>query len=351
MTPPRPRCTMRRPAARQPKNIDRRLRFSTKSHSSSVISMAGLRGNTPALFTQTSSPPSSSTARSARASTAAEPRTSARIPITWEPCSPASAGPHSERRSSSRSARSEGGAGFRVARRDCEAEALRASGDHSDAALEGNELAERDHRGHADGSEALAVGASSRCPESRSSAGSTASSTSGIRRASAEKAISPSRRASDAPRQKCGPCPKLRCLRASSRPDVELVRACEDRGVAIGAREHRQDGLAAGKAGAGEVEIIDDQALLPLHRRDPAKQLLNRGRGERGLGAQERPLVAVAKELDQPDADQVGGRLVPGEEQHHEHRGQLVLGQPLLLLRVRAGSPPARRLRHLGGGL
>jgi len=76
---------------------------------------------------------------------------------------------------------------------------------------------------------------------------------------------------------------------------------------------------------------LDDAHLRP-DRPVVAKQLLHRGRRERRVFPQALELPGETQQRLQAVADVVRGRLMPGEEQEHAHRHQLLLPEPLAVV-------------------
>ena len=92
------------------------------------------------------------------------------------------------------------------------------------------------------------------------------------------------------------------------------------------------DELAALQARAADLHVLGDHAAHRRHRADVAQQLLDRGREERRIVAQQRHLLGMAEQGEQAVGDQVGGGLVPGLEQDGAGGEQFLLAQKVARL-------------------
>ena len=177
----------------------------------------------------------------------------------------------------------------------------------------------------------------------------SASSSSGKRRISVPMARRPSRRASAAPRQWWMPEPNARCCAAPARVRSSgSASSPQWSGVAVGgrqAREHedaRLDGLAA------DVEVGRGDPARELHRRVVAQQLVDRVGVEARVVAPPFELRAVAQQRERAVADEVDGRLVPGDVQQDRPgraapRGRAGRRRPRRRAARRAGRRPDAR--------
>ena len=103
-------------------------------------------------------------------------------------------------------------------------------------------------------------------------------------------------------------------------------------------------GIAVGGADRGDHQRVPGDGLSSqlyftlrdpggtLHRAVVAQQLLDRARQQRWIFAQSIQLIRMLEQGEEPVADQVHRGLVPGDENQHAGREQLVLAQLVALL-------------------
>ena len=153
---------------------------------------------------------------------------------------------------------------------------------------------------------------------------SVASSIPGNRRTSAGTASAPSSRASADPRQWWMPLPNDRWPLAPSRPRSSSG-GCRAPLVLVAVRrpEQGEHELAGLDVLAGELDVGGDDAPRDLDRAVVAQQLVDRVGVERGVGHEALELVAVAEQGERAVADEVDGRLVPGQVQQDDLVAQL----------------------------
>ena len=105
--------------------------------------------------------------------------------------------------------------------------------------------------------------------------------------------------------------------------NVELSARANTSGPGLGRRQYGGDRRAVLDLDPAELDVGPRGPPLELHGTDPAQELLDRLGSQQRVCRQSLPLVPVAEELEQADRDQVGGRLMSGEQEYNEHRGQL----------------------------
>ena len=145
----------------------------------------------------------------------------------------------------------------------------------------------------------------------RSRSGSPSDSRTGTRAASSSNSSLISRRASWAPRQKCGPAAPEGDVRVGVAGDVEPERLVEHRLVSVGRDVPEADLLALADELAAQLDVAGAVAAEEQHGRRPAQDLLDRAADVAiGVGHQQRPLVGVVEEGVHAVGDGVAGRLV-----------------------------------------
>ena len=156
----------------------------------------------------------------------------------------------------------------------------------------------------------------------------------GKRRVSSSSASVASRRPSAEPMQKWMPRPNASVRREFGRSGSNAVRVGEDLGVAAGGREPEEELRPLGQVDAAEVHRPGGHPPPHRHRRVEAQDLVH------GAGDQVRVLdepVPAFGELEQPPdavADQVVRRLVPGEAEREQDRGDVLLRESVGVLVV-----------------
>ena len=114
--------------------------------------------------------------------------------------------------------------------------------------------------------------------------------------------------------------------------DIERVGLGEHARVAVGRAQQRYQLLALRHGCAGHFDVIGEGgARRELHGAVVAENLLDRGPHERPVVAQALQLLGEEEKRAQAVADQVGRRLVAGDEQQHDRREQLGLGELVAL--------------------
>ncbi|SDZ37715.1 hypothetical protein SAMN05421504_11423 [Amycolatopsis xylanica] len=97
--------------------------------------------------------------------------------------------------------------------------------------------------------------------------------------------------------------------------DVEPVRILEDQRVAVGRRAHDDDLTVLFDQLPADFDVLVGHPQRKMGRRLEAKYLVDHVRHQVPVGQQHFPLVAIVQQGDDRVADQVRGRLEPGEEQ------------------------------------
>ena len=185
-----------------------------------------------------------------------------------------------------------------------------------------------------------------------SSAGSTASSRSGMRVSSCSNITRSSRRASAWPRQKCAPNPNATCS-LGSRSTSKRYGSSNLVSSRLADSYSSMHFWPCVQLLTHELGVVGDRAAHVLDRAHPAQHLLDRGRDLRRIVDEQLALVGVQQQLLHAAADDVAGRLVAADEdeqrlvQHvvgveavavdlgvHEHAHEVV-GRVLLPLRDR----------------
>ena len=123
-----------------------------------------------------------------------------------------------------------------------------------------------------------------------------------------------------------------------ARPEGEVLRVrpshvhrvCvrEVRQVAVGRADQDSQDLTRRDLGAKKLDVSKGDPRDALDGRVVAQQLLDRTSHEAGIGAQPVPLAGVAPQPEHAAAEQVDRGLVPGEEEQHDSREQLLVRQP-----------------------
>ena len=106
--------------------------------------------------------------------------------------------------------------------------------------------------------------------------------------------------------------------------EVELVRPLEPLRIAVGAAVQEPHHVAARELHAAMLKVLEHEAVKELQRRVVAEQFLDRGGDQGGLVSQSCHLRGIAQEREQAVAGAVDRRLVPGIEQQHAGRDELI---------------------------
>ena len=109
--------------------------------------------------------------------------------------------------------------------------------------------------------------------------------------------------------------------------DVELVRPREHGRVPVGRVQHQVDPLPGPDRRPAVLQVLAGQPEDHLHRPVHPQQLLHRVRDPLGLCPEARRQGRVADEPQHAARDEVGGGLVPREEDEHEGVDDLVVAQ------------------------
>jgi hypothetical protein len=125
-------------------------------------------------------------------------------------------------------------------------------------------------------------------------------------------------------RQKCAPWPSQVAPRRAVRLG-ELIR------IPIRGADHEQRALALGDHDTADGNVLQSDPRRRLHHAVEAQELLDRRAHQAGVGRQPAALVRMTQQREHGVADQVGGRLVPRDQDQHAHREQLVRAQPIAL--------------------
>ena len=154
--------------------------------------------------------------------------------------------------------------------------------------------------------------------------------------------------------QKWMPAPKARCG-LGSRVGSNRSGSAKTAGSRLAAPEQRGDLLARLEVDAGHVGRLLGGALEQVQRRVVAQELLDQPVATAGVVADvERRPVGRREPGVQAVAEAVDARLVPGVEQQHRGRHELVRRQPVAAvarLHEVGQQVVAGRLRALGGEL
>ena len=89
------------------------------------------------------------------------------------------------------------------------------------------------------------------------------------------------------------------------------------------------DHLAGEQLRAGELHVLEGRARKKNDRRLVAEHLFDGALEERAVAAEQRQLVGVLEQREEPVPDQVARRLVSGVEHLDDHGDELVGGQPV----------------------
>ena len=112
--------------------------------------------------------------------------------------------------------------------------------------------------------------------------------------------------------------------------EVESVGTRELRLVPVGGGEHRVDEASAGDRDARDGCLFPRVAFRRrLERSVEAKQLFDGGPAETRIRAQPLHFAGMVEEGEGAVADQVHGRLVPGDQEQEDHCDELVFVEPL----------------------
>ena len=122
--------------------------------------------------------------------------------------------------------------------------------------------------------------------------------------------------------------------------DVEPVRLGEHGRIAVGRPDTDQHVGVRGQRHALQLDRLGGPAPPVDHRRVVAQHLLDRARDQPWVRAQRRPAVPVLQQPPQRVAEQVGRRLVAGQQQPEQDRRDLLLVQRL--------TPLVRRVDEVG---
>ena len=120
-------------------------------------------------------------------------------------------------------------------------------------------------------------------------------------------------------------------LRVRAR-EIELVAAGEDGRVAVRGGEDRHHGWPTGASSPPRVVLC--RAARPRNCTGETNRNSSSVAWPASAGSSQSRAhrVRAQRSSTRPDSEEVGGRLVPSEEKNHEHRRQLDLAQPLLVL-------------------
>ena len=147
----------------------------------------------------------------------------------------------------------------------------------------------------------------------------------GSRSSSVPSAVTSSARARCAPRQKCGPMPKV-MIGSGRRRDVVVVGRREHRRITIGGGDTEQHPLCRRRSSGRTIRSRSALASAPCRRPDPTAAILRRPIAVRCVGRRRPARVAgMRQQRVEHRAEPVEGRVGPrGEEQPHEREDLFV---------------------------
>src|SRR5258706_632387 len=111
---------------------------------------------------------------------------------------------------------------------------------------------------------------------------------------------------------------------------VEAIWVRETPRIAIRGTEQHRDLLADRNVPTRDLHaIFEDPPFEKLEWRVPTNHLLDGHTGGDLSGHDPPPLVGMAQERAHPVPERVDRRLVPGVQQHHHRRRDLIVAQPV----------------------
>ena len=141
-----------------------------------------------------------------------------------------------------------------------------------------------------------------------------------------------SMRASCAPQAGVHPAAEADVQRLDGTPDVEAVRAGERALVAVGRLQHQEHAVPRPDRPAVAVVVLHHPADQDLDRALEPQHLLDGPVHQGRVGPQPGQLGRVPVQRDDGVAQQVGGGLVPGEQDQRAQRHQLRVVQAVAVL-------------------
>jgi hypothetical protein len=113
---------------------------------------------------------------------------------------------------------------------------------------------------------------------------------------------------------------------------VEAVRVRPARLVPVGGSEQQQYPRAFRHRGAVDRDVLGERACHQRGRTVEAQHLFDRRRNQARIGEQCRALIRVAVQPVHGIAEQLGRRLVAGDQQQEAEPKQFVRGEPFTVL-------------------